>query len=246
MIEITIDKLIEMRLHGMVAGLKEQVKNTAYKNLCFEERFSMLVDKEKTYRENKKLTSLLRQARLRYSHACIEDIDYRSRRGITKEMLLRLSNNDWIRDKRNIIITGATGAGKTYLSCVFANNACRAGIRTYYVRIPRLLQELKISRGDGSYVKLLKKLSRIDLLVLDDWGLSVLSDTERRDFLEIAEDRHNLRSTIISSQVPVDTWHDVIGDPTIADAICDRLIHNAYKIELTGESMRKRGEDTMK
>jgi len=153
-------------------------------------------------------------------------------------VILKLTQNGWIQDKRNIIITGSTGVGKTWLACALGNSACRAGISAYYTRLPRLFQELKISRADGSYARLLQKLLRVNLLIVDDWGLSPLSDTERRDFLEIMEDRYNVRSTIVSSQIPVDKWHDLIGEPTIADAICDRLIHNSHKLRLTGRSMR--------
>lgn len=230
-----------MKLHGMAEGVKEQMISSAYKDISFEERFSMLVDKEMVSRENRRLRMLLSKAGFRYPGACIEDIDFRTKRGITKDVLLKLSQNEWIRNRFNIIITGSTGVGKTYIACALGNSVCRAGMSTYYVRLPRLFQELKIARADGSYIKLLQKLSRVNLLIVDDWGLSPLSDIERRDFLEIIEDRYNVRSTIVSSQIPVDKWHDVIGDPTIGDAICDRLIHNSYKLKLTGESMRGGG-----
>jgi len=198
----------------------------------------MLVDREMDSRQNRKLRMLLTKARFRYQGASVEDINFTAKRGITKDVILSLSLNGWIKDKRNIIITGSTGVGKTYIACALGNSACRAGISTYYARLPRLFQELKISKADGSYGKLLQKLSRVDLLIVDDWGLSPLTDMERRDFLEIMEDRYNVRSTIISSQIPVEKWHDLIGEPTIADAICDRLVHNAHKIKLTGKSMR--------
>jgi DNA replication protein DnaC len=238
MIEATVDKLITMKLHGMAEAVQEQIKSRAYKDLSFEERLGMLVDREMDSRQDRKLRTLLAKARFRYQGASVEDINFTAKRGITKDVILSLSQNGWIRDKRNIIITGSTGVGKTYMACAFGNSACRAGISTYYARLPRLFQELKISRADGSYGKLLQRLSRIKLFIVDDWGLSPLSDTERRDFLEIMEDRYNVRSTIISSQIPVEKWHDLIGEPTIADAICDRLIHNAHKIKLTGKSMR--------
>ncbi|HDZ61798.1 MAG TPA: AAA family ATPase [Nitrospirae bacterium] len=243
MIEATIEKLISMKLHGMAEAVQEQMRNPAYKELSFQERLGMLVDRETDSRQDRRLRMLLTKARFRYPGACIEDIDFRAKRRITKDVLLKLSQNGWIKDKRNIIITGSTGVGKTYIACALGNSACRAGISAYYVRLPRLFQELKISRADGSYIKLLQKLSRINLLIVDDWGLSPLSDTERRDFLEIMEDRYNVRSTIVSSQIPVDKWHDLIGDPTIADAICDRLIHNSHKLQLAGKSMRG-GDET--
>ena len=242
MIQATVEKLLFMKLKGMAEGLQQQMMSSSYKELSFQERLALLVDKEMTNRQERKLRMLLSKARLRYPQACIEDIDFRARRGITRDMLLSLSQNEWIKDKRNIIITGPTGVGKTYIACALGASACRAGISTYYGRVPRLLQELKIARADGSYVKLLQKLSRINLLIIDDWGLSVLSDEERADFLEIMEDRYKVRSTIVSSQIPLDKWHDVIAEPTIADAICDRLIHNAYKLNLTGKSMREGGD----
>jgi len=243
MIEATIQKLITMKLHGMADAVQEQIKNRAYKELSFEERLGMLVDREMDSRQDRKLRMLLTKARFRYPGASVEDINFRAKRGITKDVVLTLTQNSWIKDKRNIIITGSTGVGKTYMACAFGNSACRAGISTYYARLPRLFQELKISKADGSYGKLLQKLSRVNLLIVDDWGLSPLSDTERRDFLEIMEDRYNVRSTIISSQIPVEKWHDLIGEPTIADAICDRLIHNAHKLKLTGKSMRGGDQD---
>lgn len=238
MIEATVEKLISMKLHGMAEAVQEQMKNRAYKELSFGERLGMLVDREMDSRQDRKLRMLLTKARFRYPGASIEDINFRAKRGISKDVILNLSQNGWIKDKRNMIITGSTGVGKTYFACALGNSACRAGISTYYVRLTRLFHELKISRADGSYGKVLHKLSRTNLLIVDDWGLSPLSDTERIDFLEIMEDRYNVRSTIISSQIPVDKWHDLIGEPTIADAICDRLIHNAHKIKLTGKSMR--------
>jgi DNA replication protein DnaC len=238
MIEATVEKLISMKQHGMAEAVQEQMKNRAYKELSFEERLGMLVDREMDNRQDRKLRTLLSKARFRYPGASIEDINFRARRGISKDVILQLSQNGWIKDKRNMIITGSTGVGKTYFACALGNSACRAGISTYYTRLTRLFHELKISRADGSYGKLLQKLSRTNLLIVDDWGLSPLSDTERIDFLEIMEDRYNVRSTIISSQIPVDKWHDLIGEPTIADAICDRLIHNSHKIKLTGKSMR--------
>jgi len=245
MIEATVEKLISMKLHGMAEAVQEQMKNRAYKDLSFEERLGMLVDREMDNRQDRKLRTLLTKARFRYSGASVEDINFRARRGISKDVILNLSQNGWIKDKRNMIITGSTGVGKTYFACALGNSACRAGISTYYVRLPRLFHELKISRADGSYGKLLQKLSRTNLLIVDDWGLSPLSDTERIDFLEIMEDRYNVRSTIISSQIPVDKWHDLIGEPTIADAICDRLIHNAHKIKLSGKSMRGGDSETI-
>lgn len=239
MIEAVIEKLLVMKLHGMAEGLREQLNTPAYRDLGFEERFGLLVDKEKLYRENMQLKVLTRQAHFRHPTACFEDIDFRTRRGIAKDALLKLCQNEWIRNHHNLLLIGPTGVGKSYLSCALGNSAIRQGISTLYVRMPRLAQELKVARADGSYVKLLQRLQRIRLLIIDDFGITSFTDEERRDFLEIMEDRHQVRSTIIASQLPLNLWHDMIGDPTLADAICDRIVHNAHKIILTGESMRK-------
>jgi len=241
MIEATIEKLIAMKLSGMAEGLQEQISNHAYKDLSFEERLGMLVDKEKLARENRQLKILLSHAHLRHHNACFEDIDFRTRRGLSKDVILKLSQNEWIRSNQNIIIVGPTGSGKTYIACALGNSAVRQGIHTTYIRLPRLAQELKIAKADGSFVKFLGRLQRIRLLIIDDWGINPFTDEERRGFLEIMEDRYNVRSTIIASQFPIDTWHDIIGEPTLADAICDRIVHNAHKIILKGgeDSMRK-------
>jgi DNA replication protein DnaC len=239
MIEAVIEKLIAMKLHGMAEGLREQLNTPAYRDLGFEERFGLLVDKEKLYRDNMQIKILTRHAHFRHPNACFEDIDFKTRRGIAKDALLKLSQNEWIRNHHNLILMGPTGVGKSFIACALGNSAIRQGISTVYVRMPRLAQELKVARADGSYVKLLQRLQRARLLIIDDWGLSPFTDEERRDFLEIMEDRHQVRSTIIASQLPITLWHDTIGDPTFADAICDRIVHNAHKIMLTGESMRK-------
>ncbi len=240
MIEAMIEKMLLMRLFGMAEGVKEQMCD-AYRDLGFEERLGILIDKEKLYRQNSQIKSLLSQAHLRHPNACVEDIDFRTRRGLSKEAMLRFSQNDWIRNYQNIIVIGPTGAGKTFLACALGNSAIRQGIRTLYVRLPRFVQDLRIARADGSYARLLERIQRMKLLIIDDWGINPFADGERRDILEIMEDRHGARSTIITTQFPIDTWHDIIGDPTLADAICDRVIHNAHKIILkTGEeSMRK-------
>jgi DNA replication protein DnaC len=239
MIEATIEKLILMKLHGMAGGVREQMNSPAYRDLGFEERFGLLVDKEKLHRENRYLKVLAAKAHFRHSSACFENIDFRARRGITKDGLFRLCQNEWIRNRHNLIIVGPTGVGKTYLACALGSSAIRQGISTLYVRMPRLASELKMARADGSHVKVLERLQRMKLLIIDDFGLNPFTDEERRDFLEIVEDRHEVRSTLITSQLPIDMWHDIIGDQTFADAICDRVVHNAHKIILTGESMRK-------
>lgn len=233
------EKLVAMKLHGMAEALDDQLRTVRINELDFAERLSLLVQKEQTMRENRKLTQLLRRARLRYPNACIEELHKMSERGLVKSTVLELAQNDWIRKHRNLIITGPTGAGKTWLACAFGVAACRDGINTLYVRLNRLLHEFTIAKADGSYTKLLQKLSRIDLLIIDDWGMAPLNDANRRDLLEIFEDRHNLRSTMISTQYPVADWHQLINEPTLADAICDRLVHNAYQMQLKGESMRK-------
>ena len=229
------EKLLNLKLYGMAKSVEDEL----YSDLTFEDRLNLLLDKEITFRQDKQLRMLLSKAKLKYNNACIEETDFKAQRGLSKSQLLELSSNDWIKKNRNIIVTGPTGAGKTYLACALGNSACRGGVSSLYIRLPRLLQEMKISRADGSYIKLLNKLSKVRLLIIDDWGINLLDEMQRRDLLEIFEDRHQLRSTIITAQVPADKWHEVIGEPTIADAILDRIVHNAYQIKLTGESMRK-------
>jgi DNA replication protein DnaC len=239
MIEAVIEKLLVMRLFGMAEGIREQ--GEVYRDLSFEERLGLLVDKEQLYRQNSQIKTLLSQAHLKHPSACFEDIDFRTRRGLSKDGILKLAQNEWIGRHQNIIIIGPTGAGKTFLACALGNSAVRHGIRVLYVRLPRFVQELRIARADGSYGKFLERIQRMRLLIIDDWGINPFTDGERRDILEIMEDRYGVRSTIITSQFPTDTWHDIIGDPTLADAICDRIIHNAHKIILKPgeESMRK-------
>jgi len=239
--QMTIDKLNMMKLYCMALAFSEQIETARYNELSFEERFGMIIDKEMTGRENKKLKNLLKKAKLRYSNACIEDIDFRVDRGLSREAIMMLSRGDWIQRKQNVIITGPTGAGKTYIACALGNSACRTGISAQYFRLSKLLEALTIARADGSYGKMLIRLAKVKLLIVDDWGFAPLTDKERRIFLDILEDRYDISSTIISSQLPVENWHENIADPTVADAICDRLIHNAHRIRLTGEeSMRKR------
>jgi DNA replication protein DnaC len=235
----TLDKLEALRFSGMVKALTEQMSMPDIKELSFEERLGLLVDREMTEREDRRLKTRLRQAKLRQS-ACVEDIDYRQPRGLDKSLILDLAGCQWIKRHLNIMITGPTGVGKTWIACALAQKACREGYRALYLRLPKLLQELPLAKGDGTYIKLLTWLAKIDVLILDDWGLSKLMAEQRRDLLEILEDRYDSRSTIVTSQLPLDKWHDIIGDPTLADAILDRLVHNAYKINLRGESMRKR------
>jgi len=234
----TVEKLYAMKLNGMADAFKEQLLQPDLYDLPFEERFTLLVDRQWTWKEDRRMKRLLKNAKLKIN-GCIEDIDFKTPRGIDKSVILRLANGDWIKRTQNIIITGPTGVGKTYLACAIANRACRMGYSAFYIRAPRLFQELAIARGDGSYPKIIKKLLKTNVLVIDDLGLAPMSATERRDLLEVIEDRHGLASTIVATQLPITSWHENIRDPTIADAILDRLIHNAHKINLKGESMRK-------
>lgn len=238
LLEQTKEKLNQMKLFGMASELTRQMATPDMASLSFEERASLLVDMEATSRENRRLKRLLTEARLR-ENAAIEDIDFQAERGLDKGLLHSLATCSWIEKHLNVILTGPTGSGKTFVACALANASCRQGHSALYVRTPRLLGELKIARADGSFARLLNKLAKTKLLVIDDWGISTLSDSERNDVLEVIEDRYKLRSTIVVSQIPVDKWHDAIGNPTIADAILDRLVHNAYKINLKGGSMRK-------
>ncbi len=235
----TLDKLNLLRFTGMVKALTEQMELPEIELLGFDERLGLLVDREMTERDDRRLKTRLRKAKLK-QNASIEDIDYRHTRGLDRSLIPELANCQWIRQHLNILITGPTGVGKTWIACALSQKACREGYTAQYLRLSRLLQELTIAKGDGSYAKMLTGLAKMDVLILDDWGLSKLTSEQRRDLLEILEDRHDTRSTIVTSQLPIDKWHSVIGDPTLADAILDRLVHNAYKINPKGESMRKK------
>ncbi|NWG75206.1 MAG: ATP-binding protein [Rubrivivax sp.] len=234
----TLEKLHRLRLSGMAHALSTQMQTPDIGTLSFEERLGLLLDEESTHRDNKRLTTRLRTAALRQS-ACLEDVDYRHARGLDKSMMAKLASGAWLREHLNCLITGPAGVGKSYLACALAHQACRDGASVRYLRLPRLLNELGLAKGDGRYRKLLAQLARTDLIVLDDFGLATFSDEQRRDLLEILEDRYERRSTIITSQFPVEHWHQLINDPTLADAILDRLVHNAYRLVLKGASMRK-------
>ena len=235
----TLDGLQTLKLTGMAAALADQMATPDIDELAFEERLGLLVDREITERENRRLTSRLRRARLRHV-AALEDIDYRNPRGLDKGLIQSLATCQWAKEHLNILITGPTGVGKTWLACALAHKACREGYTVMYLRLARLLGDMVIAKGDGRYPKLLATLAKVDVLLLDDWGLMKLNAENRRDLLEVLEDRHGRRSTIATNQLPIEEWHAVIGDPTLADAILDRLVHNAYKINLRGGSMRKR------
>lgn len=237
----TIETLKGLKLHGMCEALEEQQQLPGVQALAFEERMALIVHRERLHRDNQRRTRLLRGAHLKVAQASIEDIDYKAARGLDKRQIMTLASGEWVRRSQNLLITGATGSGKTWLACALAQQTCRQGTSVLYWRVPRLIEELRVAHGDGSYIKLLKTLAKASLIVLDDWGLTALSTQDRADLLEILDDRVNAGSTLIASQLPVDTWHAYLGEPTVADAILDRLVHHSHRIELKvpGESMRK-------
>lgn len=244
--EPTMDKLRSLRLDAMAAAWTEQQKRGDLSKMGFDERFALLIDAEWLDRENKRLARCLKEAKLRLSQACVEDIEYTARRELDKAVIRQLSTCRWIAEHQNVVITGATGTGKTYVACALAQQACRKGHRAIYRRASRLSDELTLARADGTYARALARLARVDVLIIDDWGHAPLKDQERRDLVEVLDDRHGLRSTIMTSQLPVTKWHDHIGDPTNADAICDRVLHNAHRIVLKGPSRRKEDSESTK
>jgi DNA replication protein DnaC len=235
----TLHTLRALRLPGMVEGLEQQLAQpSTHDELGFEERLALLVDREATYRQNNKIARLLKAARLKLN-ALPEDIDYQHPRGLQRSQFADLLSCQWIHQHHNVLMTGPTGCGKTYLGCALATQACRQGLSVRYFRTSRLMEALTIAHGDGRFAKLITQLAKTDLLVLDDWGLEKMTLSQRNDLLEIMEDRHGLKSTLITSQLPVEQWHKAIGDATLADAILDRLVHNSHRLKLKGESMRK-------
>ncbi|AOV15728.1 AAA family ATPase [Acidihalobacter aeolianus] len=234
----TRQQLRTLNLTGMLAALEQQQGQPQTHALSFDERLALLIEHEVLHRENRRLTRLLKAARLRVP-ACVEDIDYHHRRGLEKPRMAQLASLDWIHQALNLCLTGPTGCGKTWLACALGNQACRRGLSVRYLRLPALFEQLRIAHGDGSYVRLMGQLLKTDLLILDDWGIQKLNTAQRNDLMEVIEDRHGRRSTLIASQLPIEHWHDYLGEATLADAILDRLLHGSHRLNLTGESMRK-------
>jgi DNA replication protein DnaC len=237
--EPTIEKLKTLRLDAMASAWGEQQKDTGMTKLTFDERFGLLVDAESLFRENRRLERLLKEAKLKLGQACVEDIDYPPKRELDKTVIRQLATCRWVQEHQNVIVTGATGVGKTYIACALAQHACRRGSSAIYRRASRLFDELTLARADGTYARLLSKFARTDVLVIDDWGLTAAREQERQDLLEILEDRYGTRSTIMTSQIPATDWHDYLGDATVADAILDRVLHNAHRVVVKGPSRRK-------
>jgi DNA replication protein DnaC len=235
----TLEKLHAMKLHGMAEAFRAQLETIDTGQLSFEERFALLVDQQWLWKENRALARRLRAAKLK-ERGTMEDIDYQHPRGLDRKLLRTLATSEWVKQHQNVILTGPTGIGKTWLGCALAQKACRDGFAVLHKRAAELFRECSAAHADGSFGKLLLRLSRVDLLVLDDFAMAPLKDSERRDFLELCDERYQSRSTVLTSQVPIAHWHEQIGDPTLADSILDRLVHNAYRLDLSGESMRKK------
>jgi DNA replication protein DnaC len=234
-----MQKLQALKLPAAAAEWERQQKDPDLATLSFDERLALLVDAEWLHRQNKRTERNLREAKLRLANASLEDLDYASQRELDKSLMRQLGSCRWVLEHQNIVITGATGTGKTYLACALAQAACRKGFKVLYRRAPRLFDELTLAHADGSYSRLLARLAKLDVLLIDDWGLAPLKEQERRDLLEVVEDRYGNRSTLMTSQLPTSKWHDHLGDPTVADAICDRLLHNSHRVMLKGPSRRK-------
>jgi DNA replication protein DnaC len=238
--EQTLTQLRFLRLDGMIQAVQDDAINTAAAGLSFWERLALLVQREVDWRDGKRVDRLLKAARLKISAACIEDIDWRASRGLDRHLITELATCDWLRRGRIVLITGATGAGKTWLGCALGTAAARSGFSVLYARTPRLLEELRVAHADGSFSRRLAQLARVDLLLLDDFGINAPVAGEPNDLLELLDDRIGSRSTLITSQLPISSWHEWLADPTLADAILDRVVHGAHKIALKGESLRKR------
>jgi len=237
MIHPTIQKLQELRLSGMVEAFYRQMETTSASELSFEERLAFLVEHEWRLRQERKLARRIKQAKLK-TEAAFEDIDFKTPRGFNRDLMIDLGRCQWIEHGRNLILTGPTGIGKTWIACALASKACREGLRSYYIRVPRLLETLKLSRADGTYLKTLEKLTRYDLLILDDWGLSRYTGERQNLLLEVLDDRVGQRSVIMTTQLPIGKWHDLFDEPTIADAVLDRLLGDSIKIQMKGDSLR--------
>lgn len=243
MIHHTIDKLRRLRLVGMATALEEQLSLPDIDTLFFDERLAMLIDREDIERQNAALARRLRQARLRQA-ACIEDIDFRTPRGLDRSLVRELATCDWLRRHDNLLVTGPTGVGKSWIACALGNKSARDGFSVLYTRLARLLDDLATAHIDGSYSRMLTRLARVSLLIIDDWAMVPLTAEQRRALMDVIDDRYERASTLLATQVPIGKWHEIIGDPTYADAILDRLVHNAHRIEMSGESMRKRAKKT--
>lgn len=235
----TLDLLGQLGLHGMLKGFQDLSTQPEARGLEHADWLALLLECEMSLRRQRRFEARARTAKLRHE-ATVEDVDFRSPRGLDRGLFLKLSTCDWIRARQGLLLTGPTGVGKSWLACALGHQACREDFSVAYHRVPRLFATLALARGDGRYGKMIGALAKVELLILDDWGPTVLDDVERRDLLEIVEERYERRSTIVTSQVPVDRWYEIIGNPTIADAVLDRLVHNAHRIELTGDSLRRR------
>lgn len=241
--EHTLTQLRSLRMDGMVHAIEEQATSTAAAALGFDERLALLVQSEIAWRDNRRVQRLLKAAKLKVSSACVEEINWRASRSLDRSLVATLAGGDWLRNAQNLLITGMTGCGKTWLACALAHQAARSGFSVLYTRAARLFDELQVAHGDGSFARRLAQLAKLELLVIDDFAISPMGAAERNDLLELLDDRVGTRSTLITSQLPVKAWHTYLDDPTLADAILDRIVHSSHKIELKGKSLRDHKED---